>query len=143
MFFERFDRVRRARRIIPARAAEDGREHDLVRPHAEDERGARQLPPPRSVVTGHSSPESPEELLHGLLHFCVQRRVLPAVRRREDPHDEVEWRVRLHEGEHVKAYDLAEAAFHEVPLDAGVLVFRDHEADPGKRLKGSGGAHVQ
>jgi len=42
----------------------------------------------------------------------------------------------------VESYEVTQAPFHGVAVYGGVLVPRDHETHPRKRVKGSGGAHV-
>lgn len=131
MFFERFDRVRRARRIIPAGATEDGREHDLVCAHQQNE-----------GRSDHGSTQPAQQLLYGLLHFGVQRREVAAVGRRKHPNHQIEGGLGVQLREHMQPYDLPKTAFHEIAFDSGVLVLGHHEANPRKRMKGSGGAHV-
>ena len=46
-------------------------------------------------------------------------------------------------GQQLESDDLPQPPLEPIPMDRRLLVARDHEADPRKRVKGSGRAHVE
>ncbi len=82
---------------------------------------------------------SPSDATHGLQHFGAQRLEVSGVRHRQYPQHEVHG---CEFGEYFDPDEFAEPALEPIPFDTRMLVLGHHEANAGKRVKGSQSTHI-